>query len=91
MGEYGGGVVGNAAVEGVRCKLTTFATVVVVGATVVGGLVVGGLVVVGGTVVVAIAVVVGAGSTVGVVTDACAVWLARCGAEVDDATPRGVP
>jgi hypothetical protein len=74
----------------VRCKLTTFATVVV-GATVVGGLVVGGLVVVGGTVVVAIAVVVEAGSTVGVVTDACAVWLARCGAEVGDATTRGEP
>jgi hypothetical protein len=78
-------------VDGVTCRLTTFATVVVVGATVVGGLVVGGLVVVGGTVVVAIAVVVEAGSTVGVVTDACAGWLARCGAEVGDATTPGVP
>jgi hypothetical protein len=90
MGEYGGGVEGNSAVDGVMCKLTAVATVVVVWAAVVGGLVVG-RVVAGGTVVAAIAVVVETGSTVGVVADACAVGLARCCAGIDEATTAGVP
>src|ERR1700688_5046863 len=91
MGEYGGGVEGNSAVEGVMCKLTVVATMVVVGATGVGGLVVGGLVVADGTVVAAIPVVVETGSTVVVVPDTCAVGLAGCFAAGDAATTRGEP
>lgn len=44
MGQYGGGVVGKAPVDGEMCKLTVLATVVVVGVTVVGGFVAGGVV-----------------------------------------------
>jgi hypothetical protein len=36
MGQYGGGVVGKDAVDGVMCKLTVVATVVVVGGFLAG-------------------------------------------------------
>jgi hypothetical protein len=43
MGQYGGGVVGKDAVDGVMCKLTVVATVVAT-VVVVGGLLAGGVV-----------------------------------------------
>ena len=43
MGQYGGGVVGKDAVDGIMCKLTVLATVVV-GVEVVGGFLAGGVV-----------------------------------------------
>jgi hypothetical protein len=78
MGQYGGGVKGNSAVDGVMCKLACVAIVVVVGAAVVGGLVVGGFVgavlggsvVADGEVVATTTVAVDDGSTVVVVPDA---------------------
>jgi hypothetical protein len=90
IGEYGGGVVGNSAVDGAMCTLTVVATVVGGWAAVVGGLVVGGFVVGDGTVVVATLVVVATGWTV-VVPDACAVGWAACCPGVDEASTRGLP
>jgi hypothetical protein len=78
MGQYGGGVEGNLAVDGLICKPAAVVTVVaVLGAALVGGLVAGGVrgpvgggterVVLGGVVAATVTVVVEAGLTVVVV------------------------
>ena len=102
MGQYGGGVEGKLATEGLICKLAAVATVItVLGAALVGGLVAGGvvglgngIVVLGGVVVVGavvatVTVVVQTGLTV-VVSLASAAGSAGCCPAVDEATTRRV-